>query len=170
MFLSITTLERQLARRMEPRAATPERRLAVLSALRDIGARPGVMVAPLIPGLTDHELEGILAAARDAGAETAGYVALRMPHEIKDLFREWLAEHYPDRAARVIQLVRNIRGGKDYNAEFHTRLRGTGSYAALMERRFQVATRRLGFSTRRRDLDCTQFKKPQLPGDQLALF
>lgn len=148
VYVSVTTLNRQLARRMEPRAATPHKRLEALEALSDAGIDTGVLVAPVIPGLSDHELERILEAARSAGAERAGYILLRMPHEIKALFREWLDENYPDRAKKVIGLVQNMRGGKDYDSTYGLRMRGSGPYAELLRHRFHLACNRLGLSAR----------------------
>ena len=143
--LSITTLDNRLAARMEPRASAPHRRLAAVRALGDAGIPTSVMVAPVIPALTDHELEAILEAARDAGAGSAGYVLLRLPHELKDLFRDWLATHMPLRAAHVMSLVQQLHGGRDYDPAFGQRMRGSGPYATLLAQRFAVATRRLGF-------------------------
>ncbi|HAJ47246.1 MAG TPA: radical SAM protein [Alphaproteobacteria bacterium] len=168
--ISITTLDRKLARSMEPRAATPERRLAAIKALAEAGIPVTVMAAPMIPGLNDHELEGILEAARAAGATGAGYIVLRMPMEIKDLFREWLAAAVPDRAQRVISLMRDMRGGQDYDAEWGRRMRGTGPYAQLIAKRFRVACQRLRLNEVSRELDCSQFRVPPRKGDQLALL
>jgi DNA repair photolyase len=168
--LSITTLDRGLARRMEPRAATPARRLAALKALNAVGIPTTVMTAPLIPGLNDHELDALLQAAHDVGTRRAGYVLLRMPHEIKDLFREWLAENFPDRAKKVINLVRSTRGGKDYDATFFTRGKGQGPYAELVAQRFGAACRRLGMNRDDRDYDTSLFAPPAAPGDQMDLF
>lgn len=168
--ISITTLDRTLARRMEPRAATPQRRLDAVRALSEAGIPVAVMTAPLIPALNDAELEAILAAAAAAGATEAGYVILRMPLEIKDLFREWLDGAYPDRAQRVIKLVRDMRGGRDYDPEWRARQRGTGPYARLIASRFRKACARLGLNKRRLDLDATQFRVPRRAGDQLDLL
>jgi DNA repair photolyase len=170
VFVSVTTLDRALARRMEPRAATPQRRLETVRALADAGVRTGVMVAPIIPGLTDPEMEAILEAAAAAGATHAGYVLLRLPLEIKDLFEEWLAAHEPLKAKRVLNLLRGMRGGKLYTSEFGERMRGAGAYADLIEDRFARATARLGFNRSRFRLDTTQFSPPQRAGDQLDLF
>ena len=168
VFLSITTLDRRRARRMEPRAATPAKRLETLRALRDAGVPAGVMVAPVIPGLTDSEMERILEAAAWAGAKGAAYVLLRLPHEVKDLFREWLAENEPLRAGRVMTLVRQTRGGKLNDSAFHLRGRGRGAYADLIARRFRLAVRRLGLDAAPPKLDCTAFRPP--PGAQLNLI
>ena len=168
VFLSVTTLDRRLARRMEPRAATPKKRLETIRALSAAGIPTGVMVAPVIPGLTDSEIERILEAAAWAGAEGAAWVLLRLPLEVKDLFREWLAENEPLRAGRVMALVRETRGGKDYDPAFHLRGRGRGAYADLIARRFRLATRRLGLNAERRTLDVSAFRPP--PGAQLKLI
>jgi len=142
-FVSITTLDRDLARAMEPRAATPQRRLDAIRALADAGIPVGVGFAPVIPGLNDHEMEAVLEAAARAGATTAMYVTLRLPLEIKDLFQEWLADARPDRAARVMSLVRQTRGGKDYDADWSQRMKGTGPVAELIATRFRAAVKRL---------------------------
>jgi DNA repair photolyase len=168
--ISITTLDRTLARRMEPRAATPQRRLDAIRALAEAGIPVAVMTAPLIPSLNDAELEDILAAAAEAGATEAGYVVLRLPLEIKDLFREWLECAYPDRAQRVIKLARDMRGGRDYDPEWGARQRGTGAYARLLASRFRKACARLGLNKRKLDLDTTQFRVPPRAGDQLDLL
>ncbi|MEZ5926620.1 MAG: PA0069 family radical SAM protein [Hyphomicrobiaceae bacterium] len=168
--LSITTLDRHLARRMEPRAATPERRLEALRQVSAAGIPTAVMVAPIVPSLTDSELEGILEAARDAGASEAGYVLLRLPLEIKDLFGEWLAEHAPDRARRVMAILREMREGKDYDSRWHVRQKGTGPYAQLIARRFQLALKRLGLNQRREHLRTDLFEPPVLPGQQMRLL
>jgi DNA repair photolyase len=143
--VSITSLDAELKRTLEPRAAAPLARLKVIEELSAAGIPVGVLLAPVIPALTDHDMEHILKAARAAGASNAGYVLLRLPHEIKDLFREWLAEHYPDRAAHVMSLINQSRGGKDYQSGFGTRMVGTGVFAQLLRARFDVARRRLGF-------------------------
>jgi DNA repair photolyase len=170
--LSITTLDRKLARVMEPRAATPPRRLETIRALHQAGVPAAVMFAPVIPALNDDELESVLAEAKDAGAQTAGYVLLRLPLEIKDLFREWLEANVPDRARHVMSLVRSMRGGKDYDSQWHTRMRGTGPYAEMIARRFHLAAKRLGLNkeSRDRELDLSKFRKPVQLGDQLALL
>ncbi|HEX3845588.1 MAG TPA: PA0069 family radical SAM protein [Steroidobacteraceae bacterium] len=147
--VSITTLDAELKRVMEPQAASPHARLEAVRRLSEAGVPTGVMVAPVIPALTDHEMEGILEAAAAAGARWAGYVLLRLPYEVKDLFREWLAAHYPDRAEHVMSLVQQMRGGKDYDSSFGTRMRGTGPLAELLHCRFQVACRRQGLNTAR---------------------
>jgi len=169
-YISITTLDRKLARDMEPRAPTPARRLKAVEALAAAGVPVGVMFAPIVPGLNDPEMEAVLAAARDAGAESAGYVLLRLPLEIKDLFREWLEAAAPDRAKRVMSLVRDCRGGRDYDAEWGTRMKGSGPFADMVARRFALACRRYGLNRRNWELDTTQFVKPAADADQLALL
>jgi DNA repair photolyase len=168
--LSVTTLDRKLARVMEPRAATPERRLETLRALSAAGIPTGVMTAPIIPALNDEEMESILAAAAEAGVGQAGYVLLRLPLEIKDLFREWLEAQVPDRAKHVMSLIRSMRGGKDYDSNWGTRMSGTGPYASLISQRFAIATRRLGLNQKRAPLDASKFRRPTQTGDQLTLF
>ncbi len=169
-FISITTLDRDLARTMEPRAATPSRRLDAIKSLADAGVPVGVGFAPVIPGLNDHELEAVLEAAAKAGASTAMYVTLRLPLEIKDLFREWLAEARPDRAARVMSLVRQTRAGKDYDADWAQRMKGTGPVADLIGTRFKAAVKRYGLDGPRHDLDTTMFNAPHGSKSQMDLF
>ena len=163
--VSITTLDVQLKRVMEPQAASPQARLDVVRRLSEAGVPTGVMVAPVIPALTDHEMEAILEAAAAAGARWAGYVLLRLPYEVKDLFREWLAAHYPDRADHVMSLVRQMRGGKDYDSGFGTRMRGTGPLAELLRGRFHVACRRLGLGMGRQQPPDTSLFRPPRPAD-----
>jgi DNA repair photolyase len=168
--ISITTLDRGLARTMEPRAPTPARRLETIKALSDASIPCGVMTAPLIPVLNDPELESILEAATAAGADMAGYVLLRLPLEIKDLFREWLEAHYPLKAKHVMNAMRETRGGQIYDPTYGLRQRGTGPYAALLQQRFEKACKRLGLNDRKYRLDTTKFKRPPRKGDQLGLF
>ncbi|MDP2212463.1 PA0069 family radical SAM protein [Phenylobacterium sp.] len=168
--ISITTLDRRLARSMEPRAATPERRLAAVEGLAKTGVPVVVMFAPAIPSLNDHEMEAVLERSAQAGAVGAGYVALRLPLEIKDLFEEWLATDHPDRAARVMSLVRQMRGGKAYDATFGARMKGQGAVAQMMGQRFRVARRRYGLDRPLPDLDLSAFKVPPRVGDQVDLF
>jgi DNA repair photolyase len=168
--VSITSLDRRLARVMEPRAATPERRLDAVRRLADAGCPVMVMFAPTIPGLNDHEMEAVLERASQAGAVGAGYVVLRLPLEIKDLFREWLEASVPDRAARVMSLVRQMRGGQDYDPQWGKRMKGEGPIADLIARRFALASRRLGLDKPRPPLDLTQFRRPAVAGDQMDLF
>ena len=167
--VSVTTLDRSLARRMEPRASAPHRRLETVRRLTEAGIPTGVMAAPMIPFLNDDELETILEHAREAGALGASYTMLRLPLEIADLFREWLAEHYPDRAARVMERVRDTRGGKDYDSSFGQRMRGTGPVADLVAKRFRLAVKRLGFPGFPA-LDTSGFVPPAPEHGQLALF
>ena len=168
--VSVTTLDRALARAMEPRAATPEKRIAAIRGIAGAGCPVTVMFAPVIPGLNDHELEAVLERAAEAGATGAGYVVLRLPLEIKDLFREWLEANVPDRAKHVMTLVRSMRGGKDYDSAWNTRMRGTGAYAEVMARRFHMAVKRLGLNQPSAPLAVHKFKRPPRLGDQLALF
>lgn len=170
VFLSVTTLDRGLARRMEPRAATPCRRLQTIRMLHDAGIPTGVMVAPVIPAINDMEIESILEAAYKAGARSAGYVLLRLPLEIKTLFREWLAQEFPDRADKVMALVQDMRGGRDNDPQFHSRMRGRGPYADMIAARFQVASRRTGFNISMPKLDISLFRAPPKAGDQMDLF
>jgi len=168
--LSVTTLDRKLARMMEPRAGTPARRLQAIKVLSEARIPTGVMFAPAIPALNDGEMEAVLSAAAEMGARSAGYVLLRLPLEIKDLFREWLDGNVPDRARHVMSLVRSMRGGKDYDSQWNTRMRGTGPYAEMIARRFHLAVKRLGLNQPSRPLDIGKFKRPTRQGDQLALF
>ena len=166
--VSITTLDPVLARRMEPRAAAPNRRLQVIRRLTEAGVPVRVMVSPLIPGLSDHELEPILQAAAEAGAVAASFISLRLPREVSPLFQDWLAKHYPDRAAKVMARVRELHGGKDYDATFGKRFRGQGIWADLMAQRFHVAAARLGLNRPQPPLRSDLFKVPAGPGDQLG--
>ncbi|MES0383071.1 MAG: PA0069 family radical SAM protein [Hyphomicrobium sp.] len=168
--LSVTTVDRRLARAMEPRAATPEKRLEAIGKLSDAGIPVGIMVAPIIPGLNDHEIESILEAAYAAGAREAGYVLLRLPLELKEIFREWLATEFPDRAQRVLSLLQSMHGGKDYVADFGLRQRGRGPYADQIAKRFRLALKRLGLNIDRQDLRCDLFQAPVLAGQQMQLF
>ncbi len=169
--ISVTTLDRSLARRMEPRASTPERRLETIAALSAAGVPTGVLSAPMIPALNDSEMEQILERTHAAGATSAGYTLLRLPLELKSLFKEWLEEHYPDKAAHVLSLVAQTHGGRLYDLTWSKRMTGTGPYADMLRLRFDRACRRLGFSQRTtRPLDSTRFRPPPQRGDQLALF
>jgi DNA repair photolyase len=168
--VSVTTLDRKLAREMEPRASTPPKRLEAIKRLNAAGVPAGVMFAPVIPALNDEEMEHVLEAAKDAGARSAGYVLLRLPLEIKDLFREWLEANEPGRAKHVMSLIRSMRGGKDYDSQWNTRMRGTGPYADMISRRFHLAIKRLGFNKDARPLDLSHFKRPIQVGEQLALL
>ncbi|MBI5039700.1 MAG: PA0069 family radical SAM protein [Gammaproteobacteria bacterium] len=169
VMISITTLQRELARTLEPRAAAPQRRLETLRHLADAGIPVGVLVAPLIPVLTDAELEAILSAAHAAGAREAGYVLLRLPHEVKDLFRDWLEAHQPLKAAHVMNRLRDCRGGRDYDARFGARMRGEGLFADLLAQRFRKAHRDLGF-VGLPALATDVFRRPVEARSQLELF
>ena len=168
--VSVTTLDRELARSMEPRASTPPRRLEAIRALNAAGVPAAVMFAPVIPALNDDEMESVLEAAAARGAKSAGYVLLRLPLEIKDLFREWLEAAQPGRAKHVMSLIRSMRGGKDYDPQWHLRMRGQGPYAEMIARRFQIATKRLGLNQIRHPLDVGKFQPPPQIGQQLALL
>ncbi|ANL26771.1 radical SAM domain-containing protein [Rhizobium phaseoli] len=168
--ISVTTLDRKLARTMEPRAATPPRRLETIHTLSEAGIQTAVMAAPLIPALNDHELERILESAKAAGAVEASYVILRLPLEVSPLFRDWLLQHYPDRYRHVMSLVRSMRGGKDYDAEFGKRMKGAGPYAWQIARRFEMAARRFGLTRRGLPLRDDLFVPPDGSGIQLSLL
>ena len=169
--VSVTTLDRTLANKLEPRAATPGRRIETIGTLAAAGVPTGVMAAPMIPALNDHEMEKILQTARQAGAQIASYILLRLPLEIKDLFVEWLEVHAPDKARHVMSLIRDTRNGKAYEAEFGSRMQGTGEYAALLKKRFGIASRRLGYDAIERfELDTSQFRPPLARDGQLSLF
>jgi DNA repair photolyase len=168
--LSVTTLDPKLARVMEPRAAAPSKRLEALRALSKAGIPTAVLVAPIVPAINDSEIERILDAAANAGVTQAGYVMLRMPFEIKDLFREWLHEHFPDKAKHVISLVRDLHGGKDYDSTWGKRQRGDGPYAWSIGRRFELACRRLGLNGRRTRMTTALFTPPSRHRKQLDLF
>jgi DNA repair photolyase len=167
--LSVTTLDRELARVMEPRASTPQRRLKAIAELNAAGVPVAVMNAPIIPALNDMEMERVLAAAAAAGARSAGHVLVRLPLEIKGLFEEWLQAHFPDKAKHVLDLIRETRGGKLYQSEFGLRMKGTGPYAQLIHQRFKMACRKLGLNKGERGLDTSRFRPPPQAGDQLAL-
>lgn len=169
--VSVTSLDPETKRRLEPRTAGPAARLRTIRALAEAGVPTGVMAAPVIPAITDHEMEAILEAAAEAGASGAGYVLLRLPHELKQVFRDWLETHYPDRAAHVMSLVRQSRGGKDYDAAWGKRMTGTGIFAEMIAQRFRRACRRHGFDRNSRTkLDTTQFRIPPRSGDQMTLI
>jgi len=175
VFISLATLDRAVARKLEPRAASPQRRVDTIRALAAAGVPVGVMVAPVIPALTDPSLEASLEAAAGAGATMAGYTMLRLPNELKDIFKEWLGAHYPQRAEHVISIVRQFRGGRENDPRFGARMAGTGNFAELIAKRFEIACKRLGLNgeergTRaRRGLDCTRFRPPAAAG-QMRLF
>jgi DNA repair photolyase len=168
--VSLTTLDPALARRMEPRAAAPWRRVETMRALAGAGVPVTAMTAPMVPALNDHELETLLDVAAKNGATTAGYVVLRLPLEIADLFETWLKAHYPDRAAHTMSVLRQMRGGRDYDARWRLRQTGTGPFAALLAARFRRACDRLGLNRTRAPLDASQFKRPPKPGDQMELL
>ena len=176
VLVSITTLDRALARRLEPRAATPERRLEVIAALAQAGVPVGVLVSPLIPGLTDDDLERILSRAAQAGATRAASFLIRLPLELADLFDAWLREHYPQRADKILSLIRQCHGGRLNAPEFGARMTGSGPVADLLDQRFRLAARRLGLDGALAptdsgwDLDCTRFRRPRPIGTQLDLF
>ena len=168
--ISVTTLDAALSRRLEPRAPVPDRRLAAIRRLSDSGIPIRVMVAPVIPVLTEPELEEILSAAAAAGAKTASWILLRLPLEVAPLFRDWLLRHKPDQAGHIMNKLREMRGGADYDAEWGKRMRGEGVHAQLIARRFAIATKRLGLDRPLPSLVCSGFAPPQRSGDQLALF
>ncbi len=161
--VTITTLDTDIARTLEPRAATPPRRLRTIRELTEAGIPVGVSVAPVIPFITEPDLEKILEAAREAGAVYANYIVLRLPWEVRPLFQEWLQAHFPDRAERVMNRVREMRGGKDYDADFASRMRGTGIWAELIRQRFYKTADRLGFRYNRFELDTSRFRPPPRP-------
>jgi DNA repair photolyase len=169
VMVSITTLDRHLARTLEPRAAAPHRRLEVVRRLAQAGIPVGVLVAPVIPFLNDGDIESILEKVREAGALDAGYVMIRLPHEVKNLFREWLEYHVPDRAQHVMNRIRDMRGGRDNDPAFGRRLRGVGVFADLIRQRFERAVERLDFR-QMPDFDCAAFRPPVEQQPQLALF
>lgn len=168
--VSLTTLDDDLKRRLEPRAASASARLRVIRRLRDAHVPVGVMTAPVIPAINDHELEDLLAAAAGAGAGHAAWILLRLPNEVADLFRDWLQVHFPDRADHVLSLVSQSRGGRANDPRFGFRMTGTGPFAALIERRFALAARRLGLARVSSDLDCSRFRVPGSDSPQLGLF
>jgi len=168
--LSVTTLDRKLARAMEPRAATPTRRLEAMRALIENGIPVAAMIGPVIPGLNDSEIERILESARAAGAKEAGYIMLRLPLEVSPIFKDWLLRHYPDRFRHVMSLIRSMRDGKDYDAEWGKRMRGTGPYAWQIGRRFEIAARRLGLNRERVRLTTELFRPLSRGPEQLVLL
>ncbi|MCG7506242.1 PA0069 family radical SAM protein [Mesorhizobium retamae] len=168
--LSVTTMDRMLARTMEPRASTPTKRLEAIRQLSDAGIPASVMVAPIVPGLTDPEIERILDSAYAAGAREAGYVVLRLPLEVSPIFKDWLLRHYPDRYRHVMSLIRSMRDGKDYDSEWGKRMKGAGPYAWQIGRRFEIAAKRLGLNLERRQLRTDQFVPAARPFEQLTLL
>jgi len=171
VMISVTTLDKDLKRKLEPRAASPAARLAIIRKLADANVPVGTLVAPVIPVLTDHEAERILEAVAAAGAKSAGYVMLRLPYEVNPLFQEWLQTHEPLKAEHVMSRMRELRGGKDYDSRFGVRQRGEGIYADLFRKRFEVACRKYGLNRDRESrLDTSKFKPPALQGQQMGLF
>jgi DNA repair photolyase len=170
VYVSITTLNPALARLMEPRAAAPNRRLRTIEALAKAGVPVGVSVSPVIPFLNEPELERILQAAADAGASSAFSIVLRLPWEVNPLFQQWLAQHFPERADRIMARVRDMRGGRDNDARFGTRMTGQGVWADLLRQRFDTATRRMGLNRKRIELDLSRFERPVAPSAQGSLF
>lgn len=168
--LSVTTLDRMLARTMEPRASTPTKRLEAIRQLSDAGIPASVMVAPIIPGLSDQEMERILDSAHHAGAREAGYVVLRLPLEVSPIFKDWLLRHYPDRYRHVMSLIRSMRDGKDYDSEWGKRMKGAGPYAWQIGRRFEITAKRLGLNAERRTLRTDQFVAAGKDQEQLMLL
>jgi len=168
--LSVTTLDRKLSRTMEPRASSPHKRLDAIRALANAGVPASVMVAPIIPALTDSELERILEASALSGASEAGYILLRLPLEVSELFRDWLLRNRPDRYRHVMNILKSMRGGKDYDAQWGQRMRGSGPYADQIGKRFSLTAKRLGLNLRHKKLNCDTFLQPQKGGVQLALF
>ncbi|MFT5132457.1 MAG: DNA repair photolyase [Gammaproteobacteria bacterium] len=170
VFISVTTLNTDLAQKLEPRASAPYRRVETIRRLSDAGIPVGLMFAPVIPCVNDAEMEQILDTCADAGAETAGYIMLRLPHEVKELFREWLAIHMPLKKDHIMSLINDIREGKDYDANFRTRMRGTGVFATMIRKRFELRCNSLGLNRKRRDLVCDIFQASLLPHTQQSLF
>jgi DNA repair photolyase len=171
VFISCAHLDNRLAAKLEPRASAPHRRIQVVRALNEAGVPCGVLVAPIIPALNDRDMEHVLEAAAEAGARVAGYTTLRLPHELKQLFREWLAAHVPQRAEHVMSLVQQMNGGRDYDSDFHTRMHGHGPLAQLIARRFEVACAKYGYARRGGvRLDVSRFKPPRAPSPQADLF
>lgn len=168
VYVSITTLDRSLARAMEPRAAAPQRRLQTVTRLREAGIPVGVMIAPLIPGLTEHDMEAIACAAHEAGAMTADYILIRLPLEVETLFEEWLRQHFPLRADHVMNLIRQCRNGKAYDPRFHQRLTGQGEYAYLLAQRFRLISRKLGWTDSLPQLRCDLFRPPRPDSPQMS--
>ncbi|ATG35405.1 PA0069 family radical SAM protein [Phaeobacter piscinae] len=168
--ISVTTLDADLSRRMEPRAPSPARRLATIRRLSQAGVPVRIMTSPIVPGLTDHELEALLAAGAEAGADAASWIMLRLPREVSELWQEWLAEHVPLRAEKVMARLREMHGGRDYDPRWGHRMRGEGPYAEVIANRFKTACKRLELLQKSPDLRCDLFAKPAQAGDQLALF
>ena len=170
VYISVTTLDKELARRMEPRASSPGSRLKTLRVLGKAGIPTGVLASPMIPGLNDWELDRILEEAAEVGVKSAGYILLRLPLEVKALFEGWLEANYPERSDKVLNLIRQTRGGRLYRSEFGVRMKGQGDYAAMLQRRFDLALRRFGMTQRGKQLNTHYFARPDKPGQQLGLF
>lgn len=168
--LSVTTLDPKLARVMEPRASTPAKRLSAIRTLNDAGVPVGVMTAPMIPGLNDHELEDLLQEAKDAGAQWAGYTIIRLPLEVSGLFREWVEASFPDRASRIMRHIRDMNGGRDYDAQWSRAKTPRSVFARLLDERFNKAARRIGLSVSAPKLDPALFRRPKARDAQLSLF
>lgn len=168
--ISITTLDADLSRRMEPRVPSPSRRLQAIKRLTQAGVPVRLMCSPIVPGLTDHETEAILSAAHEAGADAASWIMLRLPREVSQLWQDWLAEQMPDRAGRVMARLREMHGGRDYDPRWGHRMRGEGPYAEMVAQRFRTAARRLGLDAPVPALRCDLFRVPPQAGDQLSLF
>ncbi len=170
----MTTLDRDVARRMEPRAPTPGRRIEAIERLAEAGVPVGVMAAPIIPAVNDGEIEAILTRAHQAGAREAGYVTLRLPLELREIFREWLAVNFPDKLTRTLSLTQSMHGGKDYDSQWGRRMAGSGPYAWMIGRRFEIAARKLGYRERPLELRGDLFRAPVPAGAaeprQLSLF
>ena len=168
--MSLTSLDPDLARRMEPRVPSPARKLATIRALAAAGVPVRVMTSPIVPGLTDPEIEALLSAAAEAGATSASWIMLRLPREVSELWQEWLAAHYPDRAAKVMARLREMHGGREYDPRWGHRMRGEGRHAELIAQRFALHAKRLGLSRKQPALRTDLFARPAMAGDQLSLF
>jgi DNA repair photolyase len=168
VYISVTTLDSQLTPKLEPRASLPQHRLAAIESLSQAGIPAGVMIAPVIPGLTDHEIPAILAAAARAGAQSAGYVLLRLPHGVAPLFEQWLARHFPERQEKILNRIRSIRGGKLNDANFGNRMSGQGIFAEQIEKLFEIGCRKAGLNQNKSELSIASFRVPS--GRQLELF
>ncbi|WP_420587001.1 PA0069 family radical SAM protein [Ruegeria sp.] len=168
--ISLTTLDADLSRRMEPRAPSPQRRLAIIRRLTGAGVPVRVMTSPVVPGLTDHELENLLEAGAEAGADAASWIMLRLPREVSELWQGWVRDHEPARADKIMSKLREMHGGRDYDPRWGHRMRGEGEYAGLIAKRFQLAVKRLGLATRTPQLRCDLFERPTQIGDQLTLL
>ena len=168
--ISVTTLDAKLSRLMEPRAPAPQRRLQIIRTLASAGIPVRIMASPMIPALTDPEMETILRLGRDAGARHASWIMLRLPREVSPLVQEWLATHYPDRAERIMSRLREMHGGKEYDATWHRRMRGEGPYAEMVAQRFKVAVKRLGLNGKTSPMRCYLFRAPRAETAQMSFF